>query len=67
MNEIYLLAIADVKKQVTVPPTKALKTFLVITDRCDGHNVVSVAIIEPTEPGFAKLHNANVAITSDLG
>jgi len=51
---------------VTVPPRNALKTFLVIADRCVGHKVVSVAIIEPIDPGFAKLHKAKVATISDL-
>jgi len=62
----HLLAIEAVKKQVTVPPIKALNTFLVIAARCDGHIVVNMAIIDPTDPGLAKLHNANVPMTSDL-
>lgn len=63
---LYLLAIAAVKKQVTVPPRNALNTFLVIDDRCVGHKVVNVAIIDPIDPGLAKLHKAKVATISDL-
>lgn len=66
LQRLHSLAIVAVKKQVTVPPKNALNTYLVITDRCVGHSVISVPIIEPIDPGLAKLHRANVAMTSDL-
>lgn len=61
-----LLAIAAVRKQVTDPPTNALNTCLSMDALWDGHSVVIVAIIDPMDPGLAKLHRANVATISDL-